>query len=515
MSRQIVNIINFIRGCEPRCEVDLYEPVRQQLALLRKHDLPGTFLFQYDALLDDRFVGMLREASDLHIELGVWLEMVQPLTEAAGIPWRGRFPWDWHAHCGFSVGYTKPERERLIDCLFGKFRDIFGAYPRLLGSWNLDSHSLAYISDKYGLDAACFCKDQWGTDGYSVWGGYYGQGYYPSRANFFCPAQTEAMQIPIPTFRMLGSDPIYQYDIGLTEEGASVSQGVVTLEPVYVGATGGGGCPDWVDWYLRENFNGNCLSFGYTQAGQENSFGWPAMSGGLIYQHKRFDELRREGKLEVETLGETGRWYKQTYPATPASAIAALSDWKQESRRSIWYSCRNYRVNLMFEKGRFWLRDLYLFREDYPERYQDEPCRTDYLVFDNLPVMDGNRFSGHGVRAGIYPFAGGEALVSEGLSYRELSEGSAVVSLRTERAGQVNILLSEQRIVVDAERGEVSFAIEADPDCGCLPELHCSEDGASFVHNGFRYRVGVPVGVWDGDALVTESGRLVAELAEK
>ena len=52
-------------------------------------------------------------------------------------------------------------------------------------------------------------------------------------------------------------------------------------------------------------------------------------------------------------------------------------------------------------------------------------------------------------------------------------------------------------------------------DCGCLPELHCSEDGASFVHNGFRYRVGVPVGVWDGDALVTESGRLVAELAEK
>lgn len=513
MARQILNIVNFIRGCEPRADVDLYEPVRRQLDLLRRHGLPGTFLFQYDALINPAFTGLLRDASDLRLETGVWFEVVRPLCEAAGVEWRGRYDWDWLAQYGFSVGYTKPERERLLDCLFEKFREIFGEYPRSIGSWNLDAHSLAYASEKYGLDAACFCKDQWGTDGYSVWGGYYGQAYYPSRANFFCPAQTEAMQIPVPAFRMLGSDPIYQYDFGLSEDGASGCQGVVTLEPVYTGATGGGGEPSWVDWFLRENFSGRCLSFGYAQAGQENSFGWPAMEKGLTYQHERFAALRAEGKLEVETLGETGRWYKRTYPHTPASVIAALSDWKQQSRRSVWYSSRNYRVNLMFEKGRFWLRDLYLFREDYPERNQDAPCRTDYLVFDNLPVMDGNRFSGHGVRAGAYPYAGGEPLTSEGLEYEELSHGTAVVTLQTANAGRVNIMLSEKRIVVDAERSEIAFALEADPDCGVLPALTCAEGEASFVHNGYGYRVGIPVGVWDGDALVTEGGRLVLELA--
>ena len=49
----------------------------------------------------------------------------------------------------------------------------------------------------------------------------------------FCPAQTAENQIPVPVFRMLGSDPIYQYDFGLQQEDSllpSEDQGVVTLE---------------------------------------------------------------------------------------------------------------------------------------------------------------------------------------------------------------------------------------------------------------------------------------------
>ena len=53
--------------------------------------------------------------------------------------------------------------------------------------------------------------------------------YYPSRINAYMPAQTEEGQIPVPIFRMLGSDPIYQYDDGLGQE----RQGVISLEPVY------------------------------------------------------------------------------------------------------------------------------------------------------------------------------------------------------------------------------------------------------------------------------------------
>lgn len=50
-----------------------------------------------------------------------------------------------------------------------------------------------------------------GDGGYTIWGGYWNQAIIPSRVNAYMPAQTEEGQIPVPIFRMLGSDPIYQY----------------------------------------------------------------------------------------------------------------------------------------------------------------------------------------------------------------------------------------------------------------------------------------------------------------
>ena len=81
------------------------------------------------------------------------------------------------------------------------------------------------------------------------------------------PAQNSENQIPVPVFRMLGSDPIYQYDSGLGSE----RQGVVSLEPVY---TKGGGDTTWVNWYFNQFVEGECTEFAYVQAGQENSFTW-------------------------------------------------------------------------------------------------------------------------------------------------------------------------------------------------------------------------------------------------
>lgn len=55
--KNIVNIINFVRGIEPRPgrNIDLYQPVREQIRLMRENDLTGTFLLQYDALIDAQF----------------------------------------------------------------------------------------------------------------------------------------------------------------------------------------------------------------------------------------------------------------------------------------------------------------------------------------------------------------------------------------------------------------------------------------------------------------------------
>ena len=87
MKNKIVNIINFIRGIEPRFPLDLHKPVAWQMELARKYNLPTTWLLQYDALLDDFYIGLLKQAPAGH-EVGIWFEVVQPLVEACGINWR-------------------------------------------------------------------------------------------------------------------------------------------------------------------------------------------------------------------------------------------------------------------------------------------------------------------------------------------------------------------------------------------------------------------------------------------
>ena len=207
----IINIINFIRGAEPRDPaLDLVEPVREQIALLKRHHLKGTFLLQYDAMLREDIVSLLRPLDPEQFELGLWFELNEAHVRACGLPWRGRegYTWDWHANVGFSVGYTPDERRMLADEMVDRFTCTFGRSPLSVGSWMLDAVTLEYLAKAHGLIASCNCKEQWGTDGYTIWGGYWNQGYYPSRFNALCPAQTMERQIPIPIFRMLGSDPV-------------------------------------------------------------------------------------------------------------------------------------------------------------------------------------------------------------------------------------------------------------------------------------------------------------------
>ena len=513
MKRQIVNVINFIRGCEPRQEMDLYTPVIEQIKLINKYDLPATFLLQYDTLCDDRFIEILSQING-KTELGVWLEVVQPQCEAAGVKWRGRdgFPWDWHANAGFTVAYGREERERLADALFEKFKDRYGRYPRCIGSWAIDAHTYEYISGKYDVDAACTCRDQWGTDGYTFWGGYYNQAYYPCKNNMFCPAQTADEQINIPVFRMLGSDPIYQYDMGLDVNGAAAEwQGVATLEPVYCGRDGGGN-PDWVNWYFNENFSGRCIKFGYTQAGQENSFGWGSMCNGLTYQIGKIAELCKEGKLEALTLSDTGAWFKKEFQQTPPTVVSALTDRHGKNRFSVWYDCKNYRADVFGEFDKFWIRDIFLFREGYKERYLYSVNDSTAMTFDNLPFVDGNRYSGGGVRAGLYPFADGEELTYKSLEYKE-DDNSASVIFKGTQAGDVRITMTERGMTVKAERDFT--LVNASKKAGDEPEKKKEGNTLYLKHNGFEYKLTVTHGSLENeDTFKSDNGVMIFEFDE-
>jgi hypothetical protein len=484
-----VNIINFIRGVEPREPIDLLEPVKEQLALVQKYRLRATWLLQYDALIDPAFTDLLLHEADASQEIGVWFEVVQPLAEKAGIPWRGRYAWDWHAHVAFSVGYTPQERERLADVLMEDFRIQFGHYPQSVGSWLMDAHLLAYLSDRYNIVASCNCKDQWGTDGYTLWGGYYNQAYYPSRLNGFMPAQTEDCQIPVPVFRMLGSDPIYQYDARLGGNG----QSVITLEPVYSGEEGGGGIPEWVRWFYDVNFRPDQVSFGYTQVGQENSFGWEAMKEGLTDQVELLASKQAEGVLRVETLAETGRWFRRQYSVTPASSICALTDWRNEGRQSVWYYNRYYRLNLLNNDGELWIRDIHLFDERYEERYLHDICHDKNSHYDTLPIVDSARWSDKMILAGIRPVSydsEGRAVpvVVRSLDTDESVTGEFTILVHLEDEQTLRIRCMEKCITFSANWSDWGLRMEWG-DMVELPEIKLEPDAVGYVFNGHPYRL--------------------------
>ena len=479
MRNKIVNIVNFIRALEPRRPMDLHTPVLRQLELAEKYRLPTTWLLQYDALLDDYYVDLLKHAPADH-EVGIWFEVVQPQTEACGIPWRGRWAWDWHTDVGFSVGYTPEEREKLADEFVRLFREKFGFTPRSMGSWLFDAHLLRYLSDKYGIDAACNCKDQWGTDGYTLWGGYWANGYYPCRRNSYLPAQTAAEQIHVPVFRMLGSDPIYQSEAHLRKENG---QPVFTLEPTCSDRDRnprGGGVPAWIDWFFRTEFADPVMGMAYAQAGQENPFGWEWMKPGLEYQYPLIAKLRDEGKITVATLGDTGRWFKRKFPLTPATAVTALEDWQGNGREALWYMTRFGRVSLTRgEDGTLYIRDWQLNSEDLAEPFLTGVCRTSACAYEALPVCDGMRWE-----ARLAFLADGAPL--KGHFARPEDKGGDVLEVKT-ADGKLALALHDQTITFRYGFGVFALQLERKETCGA--EWKSADGALEYTYKGMRYRL--------------------------
>lgn len=520
--RQIINIVNFIRAIEPRYKSDMVGAVHNEIEYMKKHNLRGTFLIQYDAMLMPEYVDMLKKLDPNQFELGVWHEIVEPQVKTLGLRWRGRWSWDWHAECGFPMGYTKPQREALADELFNKFHSIFGYYPRVLGSWVYDTHTIRYINDKYGLDAICNCKEQYGTDGYTMWGGYYGQGYYPSKNNVFLPAQNKENQIEVPLFRMLGSDPVYQFDIGIDINlDEQTRQSVITLEPCcgaaaivddpnvdfsgFVAKPYGGADKDWTQWYMRENFNGECLSFGYAQAGQENPFGWPWIAQGFVPQCELFEKLQNEGKIIVEPLGDTGRWYKKTYKTTPASAITAHSAYDDNSKNTVWYSTKNYRVNLYGEGGNFRIRDIHIYNDKVLDPFEDTVCTKNCATYEALPFVDGCRYTGKGVLAGGFiSYVDGTQPEHNEMKFEDLGNGCAKVTY-----GDFVIELNEKSFKITGDK-EFTFENRVGTHGNHLPEtVSIDKKTLNLNYGGVDYFIKLGEGNFESERkIVSENNKV-------
>ncbi len=384
-----VNIMNFARQCEPRnAAVDrlLFAATEKQLDLLNGLNVPNTFLLQYDTLCDERYVRLFREKAGAQTQIGLWYEIVEPLTSACGMTYESAngWKWDWHIKPGFSMAYTPRERDVLIDEAMRKFKEIFGAYPEVVGSWLIDTRTACRLADKYGVKALCICRDQTNTDAYSLVGGYFNGAYYPSRKNIFTPAQTPENSVGVPVFRLLGPDPIHNYDNKkfISKAAQDASCILWTLEPVWFA----GDNVRFEETLLEYFFGKDTLNFAYAQIGQENSF---ADKDILTPLKRQIETLQKRFDVRFEKMSETAAGFCGRFGGdTPATVTAGLKNWDDEDIQSVYYQCKNYVANIFRDGKRVFIRAFYLFDENVPEHYLEETCDTFYALYENLPLVD-------------------------------------------------------------------------------------------------------------------------------
>lgn len=508
-----INLVHFVRGVEPRVEMDLFTPAQKVVELNNSYGWCGTYLLQYDAFIRDDFATLFTTQCKESDEIGIWLEIVRPMVEAAGMKWRGRegYDWDWYVDPGFIMAYTPLERQTLIDVTMEKFRSVFGCYPKSVGSWLLDSFSVQYMTEKYGVSGFFICREQVSIDAYTLWGGNFNNGWYPSKNNLMCPAQTIEQQINAPVFRFYGNDPIYAYDRARFDTTPFDEPGkekfLFTIEPFY-----GNACNmDWVRWYLETYLNSESMQFAITQLGQENSFGWePGFGRSLTEQYAVLaDFIKDKDNVKIATLSESSSAFKAAHAMTPVTANTALTDWANSGIRSIWYNSKNYRANLFLKDGQLMLRDVHMFSERYCDRYLNTPCHHWEATYDTLPVMDSYNWS-KSFRAG---------LVFEG-DFTELSVSSdgktMTVSAVKKCRCTVTVVFNEDSITVNGcsainlalEKGVISPKL---PPCAQIAVNSISDSRIELCHNDFNYAVELASGKFtNGDTLsVTAENNII------
>lgn len=519
---RMVNIINFVRAIEPRpkgiTEEMLFETTCRQWECMQRQGLRGTFLLQYDALINPRYQELMRSVNAAGSEVGAWWEITQPHVEAAGMKWRGRYPWDWHANVGFATGYTPEERLKLVDVYMEKFKEVFGQYPHSVGSWFIDAHTLKYMHDKYHIVASCNCRDQIGTDGYTLWGGYWQGAYYPSVNNAYIPAQTKEEQIDVPVFRMLGSDPLHQYDNGI----GGASQGVFTLEPVW----SCGKSETWVDWFLNAETRDPAIGYTYFQAGQENSFTWPGMRQGYEMQMSKIGRLAKERILSVATLEESGRWFSRRYALTPSTVTSALSDYSPQNAKTLWYNSRYYRTNLYWEGGRFRFRDIQVYNQHYQSPYLNTAGSSTQVHYYALPIVDGCLWSDSTCTAGL------RILSSSGSNRRgeyaeiecarqdiKTSGKTSIITLTDRHSNRYIITLREKNIEVTASTKESKYCLEFKGVAAKMPRINVSAKFAEYSNSdGARYTVRLKKGSFSATSslmIIPQNGKITMLLSQE
>lgn len=172
---------------------------------------------------------------------------------------------------------------------------------------------------------------------------------------------------------------------------------------------------------------------------------------------------------------------------TPATAMTALEDWKNEGKQTVWYNCKRYRANILTEKNGLLLRDLFLFDENYEDRYWKEIATGSSAVYDTLPIVDGYRWGGKGIRSGWHFVNRGTDIAANGkiISTERLSKNELKVNIELNHS-RAAFIFNEDSFTINLgdAKTELMFRYNS------LEDTEIKKIGSDFVtyyHNNMIY----------------------------
>ena len=518
MCNKFINTVCFMRSYnyEGHYAPENIETLKKQMALYKNLNLPVTNLLEYDALVRPDFCSAVKQSQFSGCETGLWFEITGELCRDAGIPWRSERNrnWDFYVNPGFIMSYSLTQKQKLIDAAMQRFYSIFGHYPRTVGAWLLDTQAMAYFEQHYEIDAFIVCREQWGMDGYTLWGGPYYGGYYPSKNNMQTPATLPQNQLTTPVFRMYVNDPIYCYYEFAKAPLNKTDRHLFTQEPAWLC----GQDPGWVEFCFNSVFNPENLGFCYLQLGQETGFGYPEkLEQGLTQQCRFAAENQARYGYRFATVSEMGRAFKQQYQTSPATLRYTLSDWAGNNQQSVWFSNQRYRVNLVAAGEQLLVRDLHLFCDEYTDKYLKNPCTGKWAVYDNPPIIDGVRFT-PGCDESDIPyqndFSGLSYGEQAGLYFNEKGRITAVCSnpqqqTATVTLGGLNLTAEFLPTGLCFTKQDGNFALTLSAKAAGRYLRSTDKTALTYCHNGLNYCLKISCGSFKNGVLYAENGKLI------
>ncbi len=333
--------------------------LKAQYKVITDLNLPATWLATYDALVHPETKTILTNL-DPRQEIGLFMEVTPIFSEAAGVKYHQTGSWHF-ANAVFLSGYTQEERLKLIDTIFSRFKEMYGRYPTSVGSWWIDSFSLNYMQQKYGITGTLGCADQFSTDNYQLWGQYWSVPFYPSKKHAGLPAQSSKNKIPIVKSLWAARDPEKGYTSSLysTQDYLIKELDINYFEKL-------------VRLYAWPHEN----KFGHIVVGLESDL----LPHEYEKEFKKQMELVNKLSLEVNvtTLEKFNKWYIDKFPDLSP-------DHKIVGDNAVWEQTPFYRkatINKMVVDWRY-------YPKDFEEPYNLWPNRENTL-FINMPAITDN-----------------------------------------------------------------------------------------------------------------------------